>query len=161
MKTQTTAKDHELSNTMKKYTITIFAILGTLVLIYIIVGGISHFILMNTLAKPVVMQGNFPEGGGGTQTEVLVKNVIEIKLMGNHEFTYKTINSEESKLLRIDSQVFRNKINPIIKQIGKNNVVIKLLIGEEEKYKDIVDMLDLFTKNDIKKYAILKDNTAQ
>lgn len=146
---------------MKKYTITIFGILGTLALIYIIVGVVSHFMLLNTLAKPVVMQGNFPDGGGGTKTEVLEKNVIEIKIIGNHEFTYKTINSEESKSLSIDSQVFSKEINPVIKKIGKNNVVIKLLTGKVEKYKDIVDMLDLFTKNDVKRYAILKDNTAQ
>ncbi len=146
---------------MKKYKNTVFAILGTLAVIYIIVGVVSHFMLVNTLAKPVVSQINLPVGGGGIKTEVLEKNVIEIKLVGNQEFTYKTMNSAESKPLVIDSQVFDKEINPTIKQIGKNNVVIKLLTGEVEKYKDIVDMLDLFTKNDIKKYAILKDNTAQ
>lgn len=146
---------------MKRYKITIFAILGTLALIYIIVGVVSHFMLMDTLAKPVVTQVHLPEGGeGGIKTKVLEKNVIEIKLIGNHEFTYKAMNSEESKSLSIDSQVFSKEINPMVKQIGKNNVVITLLTGEVEKYKDIVDMLDLFTKNDIKKYAILKDNTA-
>ncbi len=79
---------------MKKYTVTIFATLGTLALIYVIVGAINYFTLMNTLAKPLVTQGNFPEGGG-IKTEVLEKNVIAIKLLGNHEFTYKTMNSEE------------------------------------------------------------------
>jgi biopolymer transport protein ExbD len=143
---------------MKKYTITIFAVLGTLALIYIIVGAVNYFTLMNTLAKPLVTKINIPEGG--IKTEVFEKNVIEIKLIGNHEFTFKTMNSEESKLLPINSQVFSKEINPIIKQIGKNNIVIKLLIGEDEKYKDIVDMLDLFTQNNIKKYSILKDNTA-
>ena len=146
---------------MKKYTITVFSVLGTLALIYIIVGIVSHFMLMNTLAKPVVSHINLPDGGGGTKTKVLEKNVIEIKLIGNHEFTYKKINSAESKSLSIDSQVFNKEIIPIIKQIGKKNVIITLLTGEVEKYKDIVDVLDLFTKNDIKRYAILKDNTAQ
>jgi biotin synthase-related radical SAM superfamily protein len=141
---------------MKKYTITIFAILGTLALIYVIVGAIHFFMILN--GKPVVTQISIPEGG--IPTNVLEKNVIEIKLIGNHEFTYKTMNSEESKPLSIDSQVFSKEIDLIIKQIGKNNIVIKLLIGEDEKYKDIVDMLDLFTQNNIKKYAILKDNTA-
>ena len=143
---------------MKKYTITIFAILGTIALIYVIVGAINYFTLMKTLEKPLVTEVHFPDGD--TQVEVPEKNVIEIKLIGNHEFTYKKMNSEESKPLLIDSQVFGKEINPIIKQIGKNNTVIKLLMGEDEKYKDIMDMLDLFTQNDIKKYAILKDNTA-
>ena len=142
---------------MKKYTITIFAILGTSALIYIIVGTINFFMLMNSLSKPVVTEVNIPDGGDKMMTEVSVKNVIEIKLISNHEFTYKTVKLEESKPLLIDSQTFNKEINPIIDQIGKKETVIKLLIGEDEKYKDIVDMLDLFTKNNIKKYSILKD----
>ncbi|MES2520457.1 MAG: hypothetical protein V4585_20225 [Bacteroidota bacterium] len=106
-------------------------------------------------AKPVVLQ-NIPEGG--KQTEVLEKYVIEITHTGNHEFTYKTIKSKPSNPLLIDSQVFIKEVTPLIKDIGKNNFVISLYVGEDEEYKDIVDMLDLFTLNGIKKYAILKDN---
>ena len=145
---------------MKKYTITVFAILGTLALIYIIVGTINFFMLMNSLSKPVVAQMNIPDGGNKIITEVPVKNVIQIRLIGNHKFIYKTMNSEESKPLFINSQVFDTAINPIVKRIGGKDVVIKLFTGEDKKYKDIVDMLDLFTKNNIKKYAILKDEIA-
>ncbi len=138
---------------MKKYVITILGILGTLVLIYLVVVAVNFFMVFN--AKPVVLQ-NIPEGG--KQTEVLEKYVLEITLRGNHEFTYKTIKSEPSNFLPIDSQTFTKEITPLVKQIGKDNVVITLYTGEAEKYKDIVDMLDLFAKNGIKKYAILKDN---
>jgi biopolymer transport protein ExbD len=138
---------------MKKYVTTILGILGTLVLIYLVVVTVNFFMVFN--AKPVILQ-NIPEGG--KQTEVLEKYVIEITLTGNHEFTYKTIKSESSNPLPIDSQTFTKEITPLIQKIGKDNVVIALYTGETEKYKDIVDMLDLFTKNSIKKYAILKDN---
>ncbi|PWK28291.1 hypothetical protein LV89_01074 [Arcicella aurantiaca] len=141
---------------MKKYTVVIFGILGTLALIYVIVGAVNYFTLINTIEKPLATQIHIPEGG--KQTEVPEKYVIKIKLMENHEFTYKTIKSKLSNPLPIDYQAFVKEVTPLIKQIGKDNVVISLYLSEDEKYKDIVDMLDIFTKNDIKKYAILKDN---
>jgi biopolymer transport protein ExbD len=146
----------KLLYTMKKYTITVLGILGTLALIYFIVVVVNNFRLINMLKKPIVTQIHIPEGG--KQTAVLEKYVIEITLTGNHEFTYKTIKSKPSNLLPIDSQVFIKEVSPLIQQIGKDNVVISLYLSDAEKYKDIVDMLDLFTQNDIKKYAILKDN---
>lgn len=141
---------------MKKYTIAILGILGTLALIYFIVIAVNYFTLINTLKKPLETKIHIPEGG--KQTAVIEKYVIEITLIGNHEFTYNTIKSKPSNPLPIESQVFIKELTPLIKQIGKNNAVISLYLSDDEEYKDIVDMLDLFTQSGIKKYAILKDN---
>jgi biopolymer transport protein ExbD len=146
----------QILSSMKKYTITIFAILGILALVYVATVIINSFMLANTLSKPVVAKMNFPEGG--QKVEVVAKNAIDIKLIGNHQFVYKTINLTESKPLDIDSQIFIKEIKPIIKKIGKNETVIKLLVNSAAEYKDVVDMLDLLALNNIKKYAILEDN---
>jgi biopolymer transport protein ExbD len=120
---------------------------------------ITFFIFTTTMSQPTAMKLNLPKDTDKPEEQNKAKESGALTLLlgkNNNVHYYEGVldasgsNFKSSSMKQIRDEIIRKK-----RSTAKDDLVIVIKPSEESTYKDVVDILDEMTINDIARYALV------
>jgi len=120
---------------------------------------ITFFIFTTTMSQPTAMKLFLPKDTDKPEEQNKAKEsgALTLLLGKNHNVYYYegTLDPSASNMKSSTMKKIRDEIISKKRNTPKEDLVIVIKPGDESTYKDVVDMLDEMTINDITRYALV------
>jgi biopolymer transport protein ExbD len=117
---------------------------------------ITFFIFTTTMAQPTSMILNMPKDTHDEKDQVKVKESGSLTLiMGKQNVVYYYFGSDPSKLQTTNYKDLRKVIIDKKRNTPADDFFVTIKPDKDASYKNVVDVLDEMTINDVKRYAMI------
>ena len=117
---------------------------------------ITFFIFTTTMAQPTAMSLAMPKDTPNDQDDVKVKESGALTIiMGKSNVVYYYFGSDPSKLQTTNYKDLRKVIIDKKRSTPTDDFFVTIKPDKDASYKNVVDVLDEMTINDVKRYAMI------